>query len=110
MNKPAQVNQAHEPDAPAQGSLGRTVHGGKRVLVVIAGGIVLLIGLAMVVLPGPALLVIPAGLAILALEFDWARRLLQRMRSLLKRYRLGRWKRERTDEEKTTTKGDGGSH
>ena len=35
----------------------------------------------MLVLPGPAFIVIPAGLAILALEFAWARRLLQRARA-----------------------------
>ena len=34
----------------------------------------LLIGIAMVLLPGPAILVIPAGLTILGLEFAWARR------------------------------------
>jgi tellurite resistance protein TerC len=48
----------------------------KRVAIAVAGFTVLLIGLAMVVLPGPAFLVIPAGLAILALEFAWAKRLL----------------------------------
>jgi uncharacterized protein (TIGR02611 family) len=43
-----------------------------------AGFLVLLVGLAMLVLPGPALLVIPIGLAILALEFSWAENLLER--------------------------------
>jgi hypothetical protein len=37
-----------------------------------------LIGLAMLVLPGPGLLVIAAGLAMLALEFAWAERVLER--------------------------------
>ena len=49
-----------------------------RVLVMLAGFTVLLGGLAMLVLPGPALAVIPLGLAILALEFAWAERLLER--------------------------------
>jgi tellurite resistance protein TerC len=35
---------------------------------------VLLIGIAMIVLPGPAIVVIPIGLAILATEYAWARR------------------------------------
>ncbi len=41
---------------------------------------VLLIGTAMIVLPGPAIVVIPIGLAILATEFAWARRWLQLVR------------------------------
>jgi len=41
---------------------------------------VVLIGVAMLVLPGPAFLVIPAGLAILATEFVWARHLLHSLR------------------------------
>lgn len=50
-------------------------------LVIVIGVTVLLLGLAMMVLPGPALLVIPAGLAILGTEFLWARKLLSNMRS-----------------------------
>ena len=44
---------------------------------VIVGFTVLLGGIAMLVLPGPALAVIPIGLAILSLEFAWAARLLE---------------------------------
>ncbi len=47
-----------------------------RVIWVIAGITVLLAGLAMTVVPGPALIVVPIGLAMLAAEFTWARRLL----------------------------------
>jgi uncharacterized protein (TIGR02611 family) len=54
----------------------------RRMMVVIAGFTVLLIGVAMIVLPGPALLVIPAGLAILGVEFLWARLLLRRIRGM----------------------------
>lgn len=49
----------------------------KRFFVALIGGTVLLIGFAMIFLPGPALIVIPAGLAILATEFLWARRALR---------------------------------
>jgi uncharacterized protein (TIGR02611 family) len=49
-----------------------------RVSVMIVGLTITLGGLAMLVLPGPALLVIPIGLALLALEFAWAERLLER--------------------------------
>ncbi len=45
---------------------------------VIAGFIVLLGGLAMTVLPGPAVVVIPLGLAMLSLEFAWAQNLLEK--------------------------------
>jgi len=48
----------------------------KRVGIAVVGSLVLIIGIAMIVLPGPAVIVIPAGLAILALEFAWAKRLL----------------------------------
>ncbi|HEY2138901.1 MAG TPA: PGPGW domain-containing protein, partial [Chthoniobacterales bacterium] len=46
----------------------------RKFLIAIIGGTVLLIGIGMIVLPGPAFIVIPAGLAILATEFAWARR------------------------------------
>ncbi|HEV8642412.1 MAG TPA: PGPGW domain-containing protein [Methylomirabilota bacterium] len=53
----------------------------RRIVVATVGGVVLLVGVALIVLPGPAFLVFPAGLAILATEFAWARRLLERTRS-----------------------------
>lgn len=52
----------------------------KRVVITLVGGTVLLIGVAMLVLPGPALVVIPVGLAILGLEFAWARSFLRTIR------------------------------
>ena len=48
-----------------------------RAAVVVAGVLILLTGIAMLALPGPAFVVIPIGLAILALEFTWAERLLE---------------------------------
>jgi tellurite resistance protein TerC len=45
----------------------------KRIVITIVGGTILLIGIAMLVLPGPGLLVIPVGLGILGIEFAWAR-------------------------------------
>jgi uncharacterized protein (TIGR02611 family) len=44
----------------------------------LVGFIVVLVGVAMLVLPGPGLVVIAIGLGILALEFAWAERLLER--------------------------------
>jgi hypothetical protein len=57
----------------------------KRIVVTVVGGTVLALGIALIVLPGPAFLVIPAGLAILAIEFAWARRWLRSARVLLPR-------------------------
>ncbi len=53
----------------------------RRIGVVLAGGAVLIIGIAMIVLPGPAIVMIPVGLAILGLEFAWARRWLRKARA-----------------------------
>jgi ribosome-associated translation inhibitor RaiA len=55
----------------------------KRVAIILIGSTVLAIGVALLVLPGPAVIVIPAGLAILAIEFAWARRWLHKARHLL---------------------------
>jgi len=56
----------------------------RRLVVAVVGGTILLVGVLLVVLPGPAFLVIPVGLAILALEFEWARRALRRARDAWK--------------------------
>jgi tellurite resistance protein TerC len=45
----------------------------KRIAIGIVGGSVLIVGILMIVLPGPAFVVIPVGLGILSLEFAWAR-------------------------------------
>jgi tellurite resistance protein TerC len=55
----------------------------RKAAVLLLGGTVLLIGVALIVLPGPAFVVIPAGLAILATEFLWARRLLDRTKETI---------------------------
>ena len=51
-----------------------------KVLVTVVGGLVLLVGVVMLVTPGPAFVLIPLGLAILATEFDWAHRWLEKAR------------------------------
>lgn len=53
----------------------------KRIAIGIVGGTVLLVGVAMIVLPGPAFIVIPAGLGILAIEFAWARIWLKKVKA-----------------------------
>ena len=57
----------------------------RRMVVAMIGFTVLLVGIAMIVLPGPAVAVIPLGLAILATELLWAKRLLQKARATLAR-------------------------
>lgn len=54
----------------------------RRVIVSVVGATVLLIGIALLVLPGPAFVVIPVGLAILATEYAWARRWLKEARRI----------------------------
>jgi tellurite resistance protein TerC len=56
---------------PRRGPL--TYRWARRIAVAILGGTVLAIGVALIVLPGPAFVVIPLGLAILSAEFAWAR-------------------------------------
>jgi uncharacterized protein (TIGR02611 family) len=59
----------------------RTYRVAKRIVIGIVGGSVLVVGVAMIVLPGPAFVVIPVGLGILSLEFAWARSWLKKIRA-----------------------------
>ena len=56
----------------------------RRVVILVLGSTVLLAGVAMLVLPGPAIVVIPVGLAILGIEFAWARRWLRKIGKTVK--------------------------
>ena len=53
----------------------------RRIAVAVIGGSILLLGIAMVVLPGPAIVVIPIGLGVLGIEFAWARHWLRKLRT-----------------------------
>ena len=53
----------------------------KRIAIGIVGGSVLIIGICMIVLPGPAFVVIPVGLGILGIEFAWARSWLRKAKA-----------------------------
>ena len=57
------------------------MHAVKKSAVTILGAALLLVGLAMMILPGPGILVIVAGLAVLATEYVWARSLLDRAKT-----------------------------
>lgn len=52
----------------------------RRVIIGVIGGTILVLGIAMIVLPGPAIVVVPLGLMVLATEFIWARRWLRKFR------------------------------
>ena len=58
-----------------------TLRQARRVVILVVGVSVLLLGIALLVLPGPAFVVSPAGLVILSIEFRWARRWLNRIRT-----------------------------
>jgi uncharacterized protein (TIGR02611 family) len=65
----------------------RTVEQVRRVFFMIAGFTLLLAGVVMLVTPGPGMLVIFLGLGLLAAEFVWARRLMDRIK-----HEGGKWK------------------
>jgi len=57
----------------------------KRIVVSLVGFTVLLIGIILIVFPGPAFIVIPVGLAILATEFVWAKNLLEKVKKVIRK-------------------------
>ena len=54
----------------------------KRIIVTVVGGTILVFGVILIVTPGPAVLVIPVGLAILGTEYAWARRWMRKARQM----------------------------
>jgi tellurite resistance protein TerC len=52
----------------------------RRIVVAVIGGTIIAIGIAMIILPGPAIVVVPIGLGVLGMEFAWARFWLRRLR------------------------------
>lgn len=57
-----------------------TYKAARRIVIFVVGATVVITGIIMLVTPGPAFVVIPLGLAILSIEFAWARRWLRRIR------------------------------
>jgi len=53
----------------------------RRIVIAVLGGSLLIVGVVMIVAPGPAIVVIPLALAILGIEFAWARQWLRKVRS-----------------------------
>ncbi len=55
----------------------------RKVLITLSGVLMIALGLLLIILPGPAIVLIPIGLAILALEYPMARRWLRRFQKIL---------------------------
>ena len=55
----------------------------RRVVIAVLGSTIIAIGIVMIVAPGPALIVIPIGLAVLGIEFAFARRWLKSLRETI---------------------------
>jgi hypothetical protein len=55
----------------------------KKAIITVVGVVVTLLGLILIVLPGPASLLIPVGLAILSLEYPIARKWLRKFQAIL---------------------------
>ena len=58
-----------------------TIEQARRLIKIVVGFTILLFGCVMLVTPGPGVVAIVSGLAILGTEFVWARRLLKRFKS-----------------------------
>ncbi len=58
----------------------RIVYHTRRLIVFVIGSTVLAFGILLIFTPGPAIIIIPLGLAILATEFIWARKLLDKVK------------------------------
>lgn len=67
-------------DKQTNGAL-KTLDAAKRIVKITIGFTLLALGVAALVLPGPGWLTIALGLALLASEFVWARRLLDRVKA-----------------------------
>jgi len=80
----------------------------RRAVILVLGSTVLLVGIVMVVLPGPAIIVVPVGLAILGIEFEWARRWLKRIEAQLQEARtraVAIWERDSRQDPAANDKG-----
>jgi uncharacterized protein (TIGR02611 family) len=75
-----------------------TLRKARQLVVAVVGTTVVLIGIIMIITPGPAVVVIPLGLGILATEFIWARTLLQQVKLYIEKKVNNR--KKKTEEQK----------
>ncbi len=78
----------------------------RQILIALVGGTVVLFGVALIFLPGPGVLTIAAGLAILAIEFAWARHWLVKVKSYIPGKKKIATEQEAPMEGKTALRGD----
>ena len=83
------INDTHQFEAPSTRELPRVtaVKQSRRVLVLAIGGILIVAGLVLMVIPGPGLPLLFLGLTVLSWEFPAAKRLLFRIKAKVKQYR-----------------------
>jgi hypothetical protein len=79
----------------------------KRVAVSVAGGILVLAGLVMLVVPGPGIVVVAIGFLVLGTEYAWAAAALERTKRMAKR--AGDMARDRATKAGRAAKGAGQS-
>lgn len=77
----------------------------RRIVISVVGATVLVIGVIMIVTPGPALVLIPVGLAILSIEFAFARSWLKRLREAISS-RNSSYLNERAENHRSRVSGD----
>jgi tellurite resistance protein TerC len=76
----------------------------RRIVVGVVGATVVVLGMVMIVTPGPALVVIPVGLAILSIEFAWARHWLRKLREAISSNSLNSRARRAAEHRDRTTR------
>ena len=64
----------------------------RKLVIAVIGGTVVLLGIALIFLPGPSSVVIPVGFVILASEFAWARWIVRRGKLAIDKARHGKWR------------------
>jgi hypothetical protein len=64
----------------------------RKIVVGVTGGTIVLVGIILIVMPGPAFVVLPIGLVILGSEFAWARHVLRRGKRAAKNVGHGKWR------------------
>ncbi|REL31690.1 PGPGW domain-containing protein [Thalassotalea euphylliae] len=60
-------------------------HTAKKTMITVIGGLLVFIGVMFVIVPGPAILFLPAGLALLSLEYPWAKQWLKKCQRLMRK-------------------------
>lgn len=97
MNEPQRTDSEARPTNGVELFVRATLRQVRRLVILVVGLTVVLIGVIMFVTPGPGLVVLPLGLAILAIEFVWARRLLHQVRERAMKMRDDYWGSNRSE-------------